>query len=445
MNLQRIKLGQTSAKATNPWALAFAISLGCNRPAIVKTKDKQEEPAAVQLVTVSSMQTSRTTTQPATVHAYFEAAIRSRVEGYVENVLVDIGDVVSEGQPLAKVDAPELSKRAEVLKAKIGLLLTEELAAKAQVDLTAATVDSARAMVTKAQSEKAEVDASLAAAEAELGRTQDLVDRGSLQKRMLDEATKKRDMQIAARRAVDSSVVAARADVKVASANNAAAKVRVQIAEANTSVAEKQLEELNVLLDFATLAAPFDGVISKRSVEPGDLVEGPKSSKSHPLFVVSKVDKVRIRVLVPEADSPFVEPDDTMTIRFPSFENEPVLKARVTRRSGTLDPSTRSMTIEADVENQDGKLLPGMFGEATIELDTNVAMNVLPSRSIRFDAEGNSFVYIIDGENRVRKSDVLIGMDNGTQIQVISGLAEGDRVIGPHLKRFADGQLIRPL
>jgi RND family efflux transporter MFP subunit len=217
------------------------------------------------------------------------------------------------------------------------------------------------------------------------------------------------------------------------------------MAEAKTEVERRRLAELQVSLDFASVTAPFDGIITQRNVDLGDLIEHRAGGSTTPLFVLSKVDRVRVHIPVPEADAPFVQPGDAITLTFPSFASEPPIKATVTRRSGSLDPSTRTMTVEAEIDNAAGKLLPGMFGQATIELDTKVAATMLPSRAVRFDESGRAYVYLLDENDMVKLADVTPGVDTGTTIEILSGIRPGDVVIGPHLKRFSQGQQVKPL
>ncbi|MEZ6088614.1 MAG: efflux RND transporter periplasmic adaptor subunit [Pirellulaceae bacterium] len=256
---------------------------------------------------------------------------------------------------------------------------------------------------------------------------------------------KRRDSELAAKKAVISAVAAAEAEVGVSEAEKSAAEARLKMSHSKTEVARRQLDELQVTLDFASVTAPFDGMVTQRHVDPGDLIESRGGGDAKPLFVVSKVDKLRVRVPVPEVDAPFVEPGDPIIFTFPSFAAEPPLEATVTRRSGSLDPSTRTMIVEAEIENTEGRLLPGMFGQATITLETKVAATMLPSRAVRFDESGRAYVYLLDENDTVKLADITPGVDTGTEIEIVTGLQAGDVVIGPHLKRFREGQQVKPL
>ncbi|QDV40426.1 Efflux pump periplasmic linker BepF [Stieleria neptunia] len=434
----------------NPIRLSLAAAplllAGCLPAPPVAKKSDADRVVAVRTVAVTESEVQPTTLQPATVHAFYRSEIRPKASGFVSQLNVDIGDVVQAGQTLLQIDVPEMSKQREVIQARIARLKAEEKRAAAGVNLADAQVRSSQAGLVEAESEMNRADASLAAAESEFQRTSDLVERGSLQDRMLDEVRKKRDSERATKQAVASAIDSAKADVAVTEAQKVAAQANLEAARAETMIAERELEELDVMIDYATVRAPIAGIVSERNVEPGDLVgKASDQASTRPLFVISQVDKLRVRIPVPETDAARVNPGDEVTLTFPSFSGEPPIKAPVTRRSGSLDPSTRTMIVEVELENTDGKLLPGMFGQASINLSTKVAANMLPSRAIRFSEDGKAYVYVVGQDETVTVAAIETGLDNGKAIQVRSGLLPGQRVIDAHLKRFTDGQKVTVL
>lgn len=131
---------------------------------------------------------------------------------------------------------------------------------------------------------------------------------------------------------------------------------------------------------------------------------------------------------------------DDVKLTFPSFPDEAPIEASVTRLTGDLDPGTRTMLVEAELPNPDRKLLPGMFGQATITLSTRAVANMLPARAIRFDESGSAYVYIVGDDRTVSVVPVETGFDDGHTIEIVSGVVPGQQVIDAHLQRFADGQ-----
>ncbi len=416
---------------------------GCSSSQPVTKKSEDDRAVQVKTVAVAQTQVQRTTLQPATVHAYFRAEIRAKVSGFVKEINADIGDDVEAGAELAVIDVPEMHKQRQVIEARIRRLEAEEQRARAGINLAASRVRSSVAMLAEAKSQMSRAEASLAASQAEFSRTADLVQRGSLQNRMLDEVRMKRDSELASKEAVASSIDSAEAEVAVAEAQKVSAEADLDAARAETDVTRRQLEEVDVLIAYATVKAPFAGVITNRNVEPGDLVrELSEVGTGGPLFVISQVDKVRIRIPVPESDAPLVSPGDEVTLTFPSFAAEAPITGTVTRCSGSLDSDTRTMMVEVEMPNTDGKLLPGMFGQASINLASKVAANMLPSQAIRFEESGNAYVYVVGQDETVSIAPITTGMDDGNSIEVVSGVEPGQRVIGSHLKRFKDGQKV---
>ena len=434
----------------NPIRLSLAAAplllAGClPPPPVAKTSDR-DRVVAVRTVAVTEAEIQPTTLQPATVHPFYHSEVRPKASGFVSQLHVDIGDVVQAGQVLLEIDVPEMSKQREVIQARITRLQVDEKRAAAGVDLADAQVRSSQASLVEAESEMRRADASLAAAESEFQRTSDLVERGSLQDRMLDEVRKKRDSERAANQSVASAIDSAKANVAVSEAQKAAAQADLEAARAETMIAERELEELDVMIDYATVRAPIAGIVAQRNVEPGDLVgKASDQASTRPLLVINQVDKLRVRIPVPETDAARVNPGDEVTLTFPSFAGEPPIKATVTRRSGSLDPSTRTMIVEVELENTDGKLLPGMFGQASINLSGKVATNLLPARAIRFSDDGKAYVYVVGQDETVTVASIETGLDDGQSIQVRSGLLPGQRVIDAHLKRFTDGQKVTVL
>lgn len=417
---------------------------GCSRTTLSEdtgvTAPTVTKPVAVRTVAVTQEEVRKTTNQPATIHAFHETAIHPRVSGYLSMVNADIGDVVKVGSTLAVVAVPEMVEQREIFVAEIDRKKAEEDRARAGIELTQAGVTAAKARLEQARSELKSVDASLAAAEAEFRRTSDLVERRSLEPRILDEVRKKRDSEVARKAALTSAVGSADAEVKVAESGEAAAVADLKAAAAETNVAEQRLKELDVRLKFATITAPYDGVVTKRTAEPGALVS--ESETNPPLFVISQVDKVRVRISVPERDAAFVNPGDSVSLSFPLFSEEG-LTASISRTSGHLDSETRMMLVEALIENKDGKLIPGMFGQAQISLASSPS-SVLPARAVRFTETGDAYVYAVtDGE--VSVISITTGTDDGSTIEIVSGVKPGQKVIDAHLQRFTDGQLVNLL
>ena len=314
----------------------------------------------------------RRTTQPATVSAYYEADIHAKVAGYLTELKHDIGDEVKAGEVLGIVSIPELDKQKERRQAEIRKLVADEKRAAAEVQVARSLQTAAEADWKQAQAEVGKSEALVVADRRELVRTQDLVQRQSVADRLLDESQKRFESSEAAQKAAEAAVSSAAARLTVAQSKIAAAQAEQDAAGAQTDVARKQLEELEALINYATLTAPFAGIVTARNVDLGDLVRNTQTASAGdrlPLFSVAQVETVRVRVQIPENDAPWADAGDAASIRLRAVPG-PAIEAQLTRISGSLDPSTRTMTAEMELKNQDRKikLLPGMFGEVTITL-----------------------------------------------------------------------------
>lgn len=403
-----------------------------------------ERAASVAVVSPERVEVTRTSTQPATVHAFYEAHIHAKVAGYVETLNVDIGQAVADQEVLAKLSVPEMAKQREAKLATIRRLEAEQTRAAAQQRVAAASVDAYAAMVDQAEAEVAKADANLTASGVEQQRVSDLVDQKAVADRLLDEANRKQDAAAAEKAAASAGVTSAKAQLALAKAKLEASDADIQVAASLTDVARRELDELDELIKYATLKAPFDGVVTARHIDIGDLVRNAQNGANQgnlPLLTVAKIDKVRVRVPLPERDAPLADIGDVVHLQLQALPGQK-FTGKISRIAKALDPQTRTMNIEVDLDNPDGKLLPGMFGQATVDLESTAEQIVLPANVVRYDEQGRSYVYVVDASNQVQVVDVATGRDDGEQIQITSGLTGDERIIGPSLHRFKEGQVV---
>ncbi|MCB1063250.1 MAG: efflux RND transporter periplasmic adaptor subunit [Verrucomicrobiae bacterium] len=367
--------------------------------AFVSQPGEAQERVKVRTIPAAREDLSVSTTQPATIHPFYEAELASRVSGYASSVAVDIGDSVKEGEVLAVIDVPEKKIQAERKEAEIRLLSSK----KDQLD---AGVKSAEALVK--------------AARLESERVEKLVRTGAVTERIRDEALSRTES---------------------AEAQLGVSQAEVKSAEAAVEVAEKELDELRTMVGYATLKAPFAGVVTKRGLDPGDLVTvADRDAQGGALFQIVMVKKVRVRVAVPEVEAVRVNAGDPATFRCRALKGEE-FSGKVARASQSIDSATGSMLVEIDLDNAEGKLLPGMFGETTIQLESRVGAVVLPVDAVRFGdtTGGASVVYVVEG-GKVKVVAVKTGLDDGNRIEITEGLSGGEQVIGGKLGRLSDDQ-----
>lgn len=407
--------------------------------------EQGERLVTVETLTPKRVEIKRTSTQPATVHAYHTANIHAKVAGYVQTLHVDIGESVAANQVLAILSVPELVKQREACLARLERYTAEESRAVVQRNVASAQVDAQSAMVEQAIAEVAKADAGLLASSVERQRVSDLVTQRAVADRLLDESKQRYEAAQAEKTAATAKVASAQAQLSVTQSHVEAADADIKVAQSLTQVAHRELEQLDELIAYAELKAPFSGVIAVRNIDPGDLVRNSQqvsADNASPLLVVAQIDRVRVRVPVPERDAPLADIGDAARLEFQALPGEQ-FHGQISRISRSLDPQTRTMLVEIDLDNSTGKLLPGMFGQATVELASTSQQVVLPANAVRYDENGRSYVYVVDGNQQVQIVDVRTGWDDGQQVQIIEGLAGDERVIGPSLHRFQAGQKVQ--
>ena len=422
----------------------LACSTGCRPVAVSGVNSSKSRTVSVDIVTAVPTTMERITTQPATVHAHFKAHVFAKVAGYLTDLNVDIGTAVKKGDVLAEISIPEMARQREVQLATIRKMQANERRATAQLAVSKASELSYQAKRDQALAEVAKADAGLSAARVELNRVTALVKKQAVAERLRDESQKKHDIAFAEKTASQAAVMAAKAELTLAQAQVDAENADLEVAQAATEVTQRELDELDELIKYAQVIAPFDGVVTERNVEPGDLVRNAQTGsgkEGKPLFVVSQYDKVRVRVYVPERDAPEATRGDSVSITLQALPGE-VFTAEIARVAGVMDERTRTMLVEIDLDNPEGRIRPGMFGQAAITLVPPGSGLTLPVNAVRFDAEGNGYVYLADTANKVAIVEIQTGLDDGTQIEIIDGITGSDRVIGPLLHRLKAGQAV---
>ena len=404
------------------------------------------DPVPVRTVQVRKVTLQRETTQPGTLHAFYEARVQAKVTGYLKELYVDIGDVVEAGQVLGEIDVPEMMKSRERQEAELAKLEIYEERCRASLEVARFEISAYQARVEQALAEVKTPNAQRAADRSELERLETLVKTGAVTERVRDEARNRYEAAEAACAAAEAGSAYAKGLLKVVQAKSRVAEVDVNIAAARIKVARKELEELDALVAYATLRAPFGGVITERNVDPGELVQNAQNSTRNDkeaLFTVAQIDTLRIRVPVPEHDAPWVDVGDLTSFR-PRVSNNNGIKGKVTRISKTLDTRTRTMMIEIDLPNARHKLLPGMFGEVTITVDSRPSCLVLPAGAVRHGERGEgSYVYVVGAASKVQHVSVITGLDDGHQIEIVAGLSGNEQVVTGPLARLSPEQRVR--
>ena len=197
--------------------------------------------------------------------------------------------------------------------------------------------------------------------------------------------------------------------------------------EANVQAATAAVGRLEQMQSYEKIVAPFDGVITERKTDFGDLVNAGNAGVGRELFRISQNNVVRVFVTVPEEFSTQVKPGTRASMDVISLPNRH-FAASVTRTADSIDITSRTLTVELDVPNPSGELLSGAYANVHFQLPLNVVPLVLPSSTILFQADGPQ-VGIVNSQNQVELRKVTLGHDFGDTIEIMAGVRSADAVV----------------
>ncbi len=315
---------------------------------------------------------------PGNTQAYTDTPIYARTSGYLKQWFFDIGARVKKGQLMATIETPELDEQLQVAQANLK---------SAQSDLELANTTSAR--------------------------YRNLLTTNSVSKQETDEAV--------------SGAAAKQAAVDAALAN---------------------VRRLRELQSFENVFAPFDGVVTVRNTDLGALIDagssgpgGPSGSGGSPkeLFHLAAIGKLRVYVAVPESYSASIKDNSTAALTLDEYPGQ-TFTGTVVRNSSMIDPASRTLNVEVDVDNSAGKLLPGAYVFVHFKVPEHAASLNVPSNTILFRSEGLR-VGVVHGDH-VHLAPITIGHDNGSSVEVLTGLQPNDQVILDPSDSLSEGQQV---
>ena len=369
------------------------------RNALIVEEAKQEEQALPRVEVVPVTRSSRNSELelPGNIQAITEAPILARADGYVKQRMVDIGDRVRSGQPLAEIEAPELDQQVQQ--------------AKANLAQTQAALDQALANY---QQGKANMD--LARITAERWKT--LAGKGVVSRQENDQNQAQYTAAAANVKALDEAISAQRSNIAAAQAN---------------------LARLQEMQSYRVVKAPFDGVITLRNVDVGALV----NTGNTLLFRIAQTDRLRTYVNVPQSNASSIRTGQAAQL---SVSNLPGrhFAGTVARTANALDPNTRTLLVEVQVPNADGALLPGMYAQVDLNsVRANRPLEV-PGDALIVRAEG-TLVAVVRPDHTVHLQKIDIGRDYGDHLEVLGGLEEGDLIIPNPGENAREGVKVTPV
>jgi RND family efflux transporter MFP subunit len=320
----------------------------------------------------------------ATLEAFEEADLFAKVSGYLSEVRVDIGDHVKAGDVLAVISIPEMEK------------------------------------------ELAEAEAQLAVRQRALESAGREVDHGKADV-ALQELTLKRQESLHQGRAItDQALDEVRSKAQIARADLGVAEAKRMLAAAQVDAAAAAVDKIKTLLAYSRITAPFDGVVARRLVNRGDLVQAATASRTAPLFTLERIEVMRVFCDVPESYVAHLRAGDGAVVA-PIGLDGAAFQGKVARFAFRLNPETRNMRTEVDLPNPDERLYPGMYAEVVLEMDRRENALAVPATAVAKDDKG-SFVLTVVAE-RVARTNVKTGINDGGRVEVLEGLTEDAAVV----------------
>jgi RND family efflux transporter MFP subunit len=400
--------------------------------------------------------------QPGSVEPFESADLYAKVSGYLSSqtlervevqggkpvfkpvlkdgkpVRVDIGTPVQAGDVLARISVPESEKQVQQDAADVARAESKVEQVGAAITTAEADLGASAAGVALAQAELKSKTSYRAFREKQRDRIKELVNSNSLERKKLEEEEDQAQAAISAELAATEAINAARQKQAAAKARVEQAKADLKYAQSEVAVAKARLEKSQTLLDYAVIRSPYTGVVTKRTYHPGDFVRSAEAGGERvPLLTVERTDVMRVVVQVPERDVPFVDIGDPATVvvdalgETVTFKTTGTSRVEISRTAAAEDPHTRMMRIEVDLTNPDGKLLRrGMYGRATLLLQVGSPTAVrVPSSALVGKAEGGNASVRVVRDDVVHVVPVKYGADNGSDVEIVSGLTPADRVV----------------
>jgi RND family efflux transporter MFP subunit len=320
---------------------------------------------------------------PASTDAFEAAGIMARVSGYVAKRYVDIGDHVKSEQLLAEISAPELDHQ-----------------------------------IAQAQAALAQSQAALNQAKA---------------KREIASVTWNRDSSLAGQGWITSQ----QADTE--RLNLKAQEAAVAFAEANIRAQQALLEVLLQQKAYQRVVAPFDGVVTRRNIDNGSLVQA-DAAGGMPMFTVMHSDVIRVQTYVPQDQAFGLQKGVGTIVRVPEMPGVE-FRGTISRVASALQPGTRTLQTEIDVPNKEGMLTPGTYCEVEFQIPRKTESLIVPAEAVIFSRNGLSVAVVENGIVHLRALTVV--RDHGTTLEVSGGVKDGDWVILNPPGDIGEGRAVR--
>jgi len=320
---------------------------------------------------------------PGETAAWYESTIYARVNGYVSQWLVDIGDHVKKGQVLAIIETPELDAELQAARAQLKSSQSQVVARRAEAEFSKTTNerwrDSPKGVVSEQERE-----------------------------------SKKADFE--------------------------SSEARLYAANAQVNLDKSKVDQYSALAEFKQVKAPFDGTITERKIDIGNLVTAGSGSTTTPLYRMAQTDPLRIFVDVPQsAAGELMNSGVPAEIRATGAVGG-AFSGKIARSAESINAQARTMRVEVDMPNETHQLVPGMYVNVAFELPPRGLVEV-PAAALIFRSTGTQVAHV-DDSGKINFDTVAIARDNGSLVELASGVKPGDRLVLNISSQIASGQTV---
>jgi multidrug efflux pump subunit AcrA (membrane-fusion protein) len=419
------------------------------------------ENKSVETIQPARASLQRVVEQPGTIQPNEETRLHAKVSGFVSRMSTDIGQrargprfdakgvQVQPGEVLAELLVPELVEDVRQKEAEIRQAEAEVLLARKSLVSTEANISAMRAVETEAKAAVVRAKALNDRWVSEDARIAGLVPRGIVTDQTRDETQSQLRATQAMRDEAQARVTSAEAMSRKAVSDRDKAEAEVQAASARLEVAKAAAQKARVLLDYTFIRAPYDCVVTRRSVHTGDFVQtGSGRMESDSLFTVARLDPVRVVIHVPEADAALVNEKGAVKLSVQALRSGE-LTGSITRTSWALEPGSRTLRVEVDMPNTQGKLRPGMYVYAKLT-GTLPESWTLPAASLV--RQGDATVCFLAEKGKWIRTIVQAGHNDGARVEVFKRQAPGSTIqwqdwigteqVAARAASLVDGQVI---
>ena len=381
--------------------LAALFALTGHKVRANQSEDSALQPAAVVLAEPKPLVNSITLSGE--FRPFQEVDVHAKVAGYIRKIYVDVGDHVKAGQTLAVLEVPELS---------------------AQLQGADAAVRRAKDAIRRAK--------------GDLDRAESLHAATHLDYSRLKDASAARPGLIAEQELDDAQAKDKEGEGQIASAEAALSESQNQL---DVAVAEQK--QFSAMSDYTRIVAPFNGVITRRNVDNGALVQAGTNSNTQALPVVSvaETDLFRLTLPVPESAVPLVRLGTTVAVHVSALNRD--LQGKVSRFADAVNQETRTMHTEVDVLNRNGSIIEGMYAEVNLTLAKKDHVLAVPIQAVTRNGP-DATVLVVNSQDRIEERKVQTGMEGANEIEILSGLSPRERVVVGSRSEFRAGDRVAP-